>query len=282
MAAEIEPTDLKLDYISIADAKKLSGLRLILGAYPIPGPWREACKGLFHVKGIPYTPVVTGNEGTSDLEVGMNESQSELFAWTSQSSAPVAIWNDERPRSSWTDQLNLAERLEPEPPLIPTDIDLRRTMFGLINELAGENGLAWTKRLLMVDGPLQTLPKDDDSRGFYEFLGNKYGYTEAGAATGPARLVNILNTFNDQLAAQKSSGSDYLITDRLTAVDIYWATFCGLLDPLPPNQCPMVTAWRIPDMYGYAHPDVDKALTPELRAHREFIYNEHLELPIVF
>ena len=282
MAAEIVPTDLKLDYISIAEAKKLSGLRLILGAYPIPGPWREACKGLFHVKGIPYTPVVTGNEGASDLQIGMNDSQSELIAWTAQASAPVAIWNDERPRSTWVDQLNLAERLDPEPALIPADIDLRRLMFGLINELAGENGLAWTKRLLMVDGPLRTLPKDHQSRGFYEFIGGKYGYSEAVAAAAPARLVNILNEINDQLAAQKGRGSKYLIGDGLTAVDIYWAAFCGLLDPLPEDLCPMVSAWRDPTMYGYATSDVNKALTPELRAHREYVYNEHLELPIVF
>ena len=282
MAAQIEPTDLKLDYISIAEAKKLSGLRLILGAYPVPGPWREACKCLFFVKGIPYTPVVTGNEGTSDLQVGMSNSQSELIAWTGQASAPVAIWNDERPRSTWIDQLNLAERLEPEPPLIPSDINQRRTMFGLINELAGENGLAWTKRLLMVDGPMKSLPKGDDVRELWEFLGNKYNYTKPGADAAPARIVNILNAFNDQLAAQKSQGSAYLIGDDLTAVDIYWATFCGLLDPLPVDLCPMVTAWRDPVAYGFAHPDVDKALTPELRAHREFIYNEHLELPIVF
>ncbi len=282
MAAQIEPTDIKLDYVSITAAKKLSGLRLVLGAYPIPGPWREACKGLFHVKGIPYTRVVTGNQGASDLQIGMNDSQSELISWTSQASAPVAIWNDERPRSIWIDQLNLAERLEPEPPLIPADIDLRAAMFGLINELAGEHGLAWTKRLLMVDGPLKALPQDDGRRGFFEFIGNKYGYSEALAAAATPRLVSILNTFSSQLAAQKGRGSQYLIGDSLTAVDIYWAAFCGLLDPLPEDLCPMVTAWRVPEMYGYANPDVDKALTPELRAHREFMYNEHLELPIVF
>ena len=50
MTGQIELTDIKLNYVSIAEARKMTGLRLILGAYPIPGPWREACKALFHVK----------------------------------------------------------------------------------------------------------------------------------------------------------------------------------------------------------------------------------------
>ena len=119
MPAEIQPTDTKINYVSIAEAKKMSGLRLISGAYADPAPWREACKSLFYVKGIPYTAVVTSNKGTPDLQIGMNNSQSELIAWTGQASSPVAIWNDELPVSKWVDQLNLAERLEPEPRLIP-------------------------------------------------------------------------------------------------------------------------------------------------------------------
>ncbi len=282
MAAQIQATDIKLHYATIAEAKKMSGLRLVLGAYPIPGPWREACKGLFYVKGIPYTPVVTGNEGTSDLLVGMDDSQSELVAWTGQASAPVAIWNDELPRSKWIDQLNLAERLEPEPRLIPEDGGLRMQMFGLLNELAGENGLLWLKRLGMAHGPLQSLPAEHDGRAFWEFLGAKYGYTPTRAEAAPARIVNTLNAFHEQLAAQKSRGSKYLIGDSLSAVDIYWSTTCGLLDPLPDDLCPMASGFRNPSAYGCDNAEIDKALTPELRAHRKFIYNDYLELPIVF
>ena len=115
----IEFTDIKLDYVTIAQARKMSGLRIVLGAYAIPGPWRESCKGVFYVKGLKYTPVRSANEGASDLAIGMHDTQSELQAWSGQSSAPVVAWNDERPRSTWIDQLNLAERLQPEPPLIP-------------------------------------------------------------------------------------------------------------------------------------------------------------------
>lgn len=282
MAAKIQPTDTKIKYVSIAEAKKMSGLRLILGAYADPAPWREACKSLFYVKGIPYTSVATGNKGTPDLQIGMDNSQSELLAWTGQASSPVAIWNDGLPVSKWVDQLNLAERLEPGPRLIPEDIGQRMRMFGLLNELVNEGGFLWLKRLGMVHGSLQSLPAGDEERGFWEFLGNKYGYTPARAEAAPARIVNILDTLHAQLAAQRESGSDYLIGDSLTAVDIYWSTCCGVLDPLPEDLCPMASVFRSPSTYGCDDADISKALTPELIGHRDFIYNEHLELPVVF
>ncbi len=281
MSATILTTDLSLDYVSIASARKMSGLRLVLGAYAIPGPWREACKGLFYVKGIPYTAVVTADEGKSDLAIGMGGSQSELIAWTGQGSAPVAIWNDERPRSSWIDQLNLAERLNPEPPLIPSNIADRVLMFGLTNELAGENGIAWVKRLVMVHGPLTSMPPGAEGRAFFEFLGSKYGYTPALAEAAARRIVDILSTFDAQYASQKRAGRQYLVGDRFSAVDIYWATFCGLIDPMPPERCPMRPSFR-GGAYGNDNPDVARALTPALLAHRDMIYDRHLELPIKF
>src|SRR5580704_18394015 len=143
MADQIAVTDVKLKYASIKEARQMSGLRLILGANAVPGPWREACKGIFHVKKIPFTPVASA---------GQDGSQRELIEWTAQASAPVAIWNDERPRSTWIEQLYLAERLQPEPALIPANIAERATMFGMINEIAGENGLAFQRRHQMIHG----------------------------------------------------------------------------------------------------------------------------------
>jgi hypothetical protein len=280
MTAQIEVTDTKLEYVSIAEAKKLTGLRLILGAYPIPGPWREACKGTFHVKGIPYTRVSTADSGASDLEIGMDGTQTELVEWTAQSSAPVAIWNDELPRSSWIDQLNLAERLEPDPPLVPELLEDRVRMFGLSNEILGEDGLVWLKRLLMVDGPLKTLPADDGQCRFWRFLGDKYGYTEERAAPAAGRIARIVEAMDEQLKGQRDRGSRYLVGDRLSALDIYWATACGILSPLPPDLCPMATAFR--GVYGNSDPGIAAALSAELVAHRDFIYREYLELPIVF
>jgi len=276
----IELSDVKLNYITIANARRMSGLRIVLGAYPIPGPWRESCKGVFYVKGLKYVPVRTGNEGSSEIALGMAGSQTELIEWTGQASAPVVAWNDERPRASWIDQLNLAERLAPNPPLIPADIDERARMFGLANELLGENGMVWVKRLLMVDAPLKSLPTDDPQRAFWIFLGEKYGYSPAAAERAAQRIEAIVTVFASQLMSQKSRGRRYLIGDRLSALDIYWAACCAILDPMPPERCPMADAFR--GTYGNTDQRIGKALSPELRAHRDFIYDEHLELPIVF
>ena len=155
MAAEISRDDYKLKYASLAEAKNMSGLRLILGAHTIPGPWREACKAIFYVKKIPYTPVASAGQDGSDRE---------LREWTAQNSAPVAIWNDERPRSTWIEQLYLAERLQPTPALIPSSIDDRSLMFGYINEIAGQNGFAWSKRLTMIHGTVTNSKTDEPTR----------------------------------------------------------------------------------------------------------------------
>lgn len=276
----IEFTDIKLNYITIEEARKLGGLRVVLGAYPIPGPWREACKGVLWVKGLKYTPVKSANAGASDLAIGMQDSQSELIAWSGQASAPVVAWNDERPRSGWLEQLHLAERLNPEPPLVPTDIDERMLMVGMANELLGEKGMVWQKRLLMVHEPLQVLAQDDPQRAFFIFLGEKYGYTPEGAEQSAIGIATIVTRFAAQLARQHAVGKRYLIGDRLSALDLYWASCCAILDPMPADRCPMADGFR--GAYGNRDPRVAAALTPALREHRDFIYNTHLETPIVF
>lgn len=278
----IQVDDIKIDYIPIRDARQMSGLRIVLGAFAIPGPWHEACKGIYYVKGLDYTPVRSSNEDASDALIGMENSQSELIEWTAQSSAPVVIWNDERPRSMWNDQLFLAERLSPEPRLIPADPEDRIRMFGLANELMGENGLCYFKRHFMTAVPLASLAEDSPSRAFFAFLGEKYGYSEETLAHASARIVEILGLLDSQLSAQHARGSRYLVGERLSALDIYWATTCGFLDPMPEDRCPMSTDFRQPHFYGSVNDDFDRALTAQLRAHRDFIYETHLQLPIVF
>lgn len=280
MSQDIQLTDIRLEYLSIAEARRRPGLRLVLGAYAVPGPWREACKGLFYVKKIPYVPVVTASAGRSDLEFGANDADRELREWTGQSSAPVAVWNDERPCATWFDQIHLAERLQPDPPLIPDDVDERARMFGLCHELAGEHGFAWAKRLAIIHRALAALPADDPARGFWQHVATKYRYTEAGGAAAPARLARIVRALARRIERQYDAGRPFFIGHRLSALDIYWATFSAMLEPLPPELCPMATAFRT----SYSNPDeeVREALSPLLLQHRDFIYRSFLELPVVF
>ena len=106
----------------------------------VPGPWSEAAKGLLHVKGISYLPVA---------HLGGMEN-SELVAWTGIANAPVAVYDDERPRAHWSEILMLAERLNPEPSLIPADQSDRVVMMGICHEICGEDGLGWNRRLQLI------------------------------------------------------------------------------------------------------------------------------------
>ncbi|MGH7880441.1 MAG: hypothetical protein ACREQD_13230, partial [Candidatus Binataceae bacterium] len=244
-----------------------TGLRVVLTP-GVPGPWSESAKGILHVKKIPYVKVrqIIAAENLA------------LRKWTAQETAPAFIYNDERPRSLWSDQLYLAERIAPTPALIPAQLEDRAQMFGLANELCGENGFGWARRLMLVHDSLSKPNLPEAGRKFSTFIGDKYGYTPDAAAAAPSRVVEILGALARQLAEQRSRGSRYLISDTLSALDIYWACFAALIRPLPDDLCAMSAGFR--GAYTCTEPTVTRAAAPELFAHRDFIYREHLELPI--
>jgi len=253
-------------YIDIDQAIGMAGLRVVLPP-GIPGPWAEAVKGILYVKKIPFTRV---RHDRTDY--------APLIRWTAQSSAPVMVYNDERPRSVWSDQLFLAERLEPNPPLIPAKPDDRVLMFGLSNELCGENGFGWLRRLMLVDTAV-TDPKatEEARRGMLAF-GSKYGYSAAASQAAPAKIAQMLRALAERFESQRSHGSRFFIGEQLSALDIYWAVFAALIEPLPDNLCPLPPEFR--RRYVCEDPVVRAAVSPQLLAHRDFIYREYLELPV--
>ncbi len=255
------------DYIDVAQARALSGLRLVLSP-GVPGPWSEAAKGILYVKGISFVRV--------RQELG-GENR-ELIEWTAQATAPVAVWNDEPPRSTWIEQLFLAERLQPNPSLIPESLEQRMLMFGYCNELCGEHGFGWSKRLMLIHPTLSNPNTEESARVFSAYIGKKYGYTEEEAKTAPIRVAELLEILGARLEQQRESGSMFFIGTRLSALDIYWATFAALVQPLPPDLCPMPD--RLRASYTNTDPVVQAAMNPILLEHRDMIYNEYLELPI--
>jgi glutathione S-transferase len=280
MTRKIRLTDTVIDYLSIEEARRRPGLRLVLGAYTVPGPWREACKGIFHVKGIPYASVSTADPGRADGEFGMAGADSQLRDWTGQSSAPVAIWNDEKPCATWIEQLQLAERLAPAPSLLPQGVDERALTFGLCHELAGRDGFGWTRRIGMIHDNLAGLAGDHPSRAFWQHMAAKYGYTPDSGAAASARLAGIVRAFARRIEAQRDAGRRYLVGDRLSAVDIHWACFVGMIAPMDEERCPMASSFRA--SYTNPYPEVQAALSPLLLEHRDFVYETHLELPVRF
>jgi glutathione S-transferase len=258
------------EYLDPEVARDLPGLRLVLTA-GVPGPWGEAAKSIFHVKKIEYVRV--------RQDGGMpNEA---LEAWTGQTNAPQAILDQEPARSGWTEILFLAERLAPEPSLLPSDPRDRALCFGLSHEICGEDGLGWNRRNQLLH-PMMSVPDADTHPGLESVrrLAARYGYSREAAEKADTRVVQILQLFAEQLKSQHAAGSDYLIGSSLSAVDIYWATFAAMLEPLPHDLCPMSDVMR--SAYGTLMPRSKSALDAALIAHRDLIYERHLELPLVF
>jgi glutathione S-transferase len=251
------------DWLEADQGRDLPGLRLVLSA-GVPGPWGEAAKGLFRVKRIPYARV-------RQLAGGSNEA---LRAWTGRDDAPVAVWNDEPPRHGWAEIALLAERLAPEPRLIPDAVEERVVLFGLGRELCGELGLGWCRRLMLVRDLTSAAPDLPIAR----YLAGRYGYSREAAEAAPARIAAILRAFAAQLAAQRARGHRYLVGEALSALDVWWAAFAAMIEPLPPELCAMRPEVRA--SYRVRDPVVLAAVDRELLAHRDLVYREHLELPV--
>jgi len=255
------------EYIAVEEARKLSGLRVVLSP-GVPGPWSEAAKGILYVKKIPYVK--------ARQELG-GENR-ELKEWSAQATAPVFAWNDEPPRSTWIEQLFLAERLQPNPALVPANIEERALMFGYANELCGEHGFGWSKRLLFVHPTLSNPNADPQSKAFSSYIGDKYGYNKEEAEAATVRCAEILQFLTQRLVQQRAKGSQFFIGNELSALDIYWAAFAALLQPLPHELCPMPQSLR--KIYTNTDPVIQAAAAPILFEHRDFIYRNYLELPV--
>jgi hypothetical protein len=105
-------------YVSLDEAMAAGGLRVVVVG-GVPSPWGEAAKGILHVKGIDW------------LAVRLTYDDPRLKDWAGQRSGPVAVLDGDRPRSGWAEIVLMAERLRPEPALIPEDAFDRALMFGL-------------------------------------------------------------------------------------------------------------------------------------------------------
>jgi glutathione S-transferase len=253
------------EYVSVDEAIKASGLRMVVVS-AVPSPWGEGAKGILHIKRIPWVAVRLAYDDEA------------LKTWTGGvRSGPIAFYEGEKPRSGWNEIVLLAERLEPAPSLLPADAAERALAFGLMHELCGEGGLGWSRRLQLIHAGLQS------AGGFHErvakYLGKKYGYhgPEVGEAAG-ARVIELLEMLSARLKAQRLAGSLFYVGNRVTALDVYGATFAAMFRPLPQDQCAMDPGTRA--AFETLDAATEAALDPILFEHRDMMYAEHLELPL--
>ncbi len=249
-------------FVSIAEARAADGLRMACLRH-IPSPWQEAAKGIFHVKGLDCQ---YAGQAEGDVEEAIAD-------WAGDSSAPVVAYRKEPLRTGWVEILMLAERLAPQPPLIPADAGQRAKMFGLAHEICGEMGVGWCMRLLILKAGMDHSDETSVDSSAAARLAGKYGFNPAHVAESEDRVVAVLRLLDETLA-----GSAYFLGDELTALDIYWATMANLISPLDDARLPMPEYMR--GVYTSRNKRVLDALTPALKTHQERIYERHLELPV--
>jgi glutathione S-transferase len=250
-------------YVSVEEAIKRGGVRMVVVG-DVPSPWGEAAKGILYIKGIEWVAVRLAYDSEA------------LKSWAGERSGPIAMYEQERPRSGWAEILLLAERLAPAPSLLPSDPSERALVFGLAHEICGEGGLGWSRRLQLVHAGL--LKAGGFPERVAKYLGKKYGYSpEVGAACG-RRAAELIGMLAARLKAQRKAGSRYYVGNSLTAVDVYSATFTAMFRPLPPEQCKMEAGTRA--TFETRDAQTQEALDPILFEHRDMMYAEYLELPL--
>lgn len=262
-AKRLDPLTVPTPHLSTAEAIATPGTRVVV-LPGIPSAWAEAAKGILHVKGIPYHTVA------------LRYDDQELKSWVGELNVPVVCHHDTPPKRDWCDILSFAEQLRPDPPLLPASAQERTTALGLAQQLCGPGGLGWARRLQLVHNSFHdtTLFPEPVAR----YLGAKYGYDPELTASWDGAVQSLLQRFSLQLETQERLGSPYYLANQLTAVDIYSAAMMAMFAPLPKSQCPMDEGFR--RTFSTLDPATATALHPRLLAHRDFIYQQHLELPI--
>jgi glutathione S-transferase len=255
-----------LQFVDLETARTARGVRIVASG-GIPSPWGEAAKELFHVKEIPVQVVRFRRDDPA------------VFAWTGARNVPVVLFDDEPPRTGWAEILALAERLGGARPLVPADPKARVRLHGLAHELAGEGGLGWSSRLLMVHAGLTS----DGARGFplpiARYLAPRYGYAPERAPAARERLLAVAALMTDQLAASRAAGHRYLLGDELGALDIYLATFLTPAVAIGEADCPGLRP-EVRQAFASLHEEVGALLPPSLVEHRQFVFDQHLRWPI--
>lgn len=250
-----------------------------------PAPISEPLKQVLWVKRIPAARV----PHPADPSIGLTflsdvEGSALLRGATAQTSWPVLFCDDERPRTAWIEQLELAEsRGAPgSPRLIPADPADHATMIGYIHLIMGERGLFFDGRLIHVA---------QRSTAFAE----KYSHP-GDAAIAEQTVLDLLGFFDRALQDQKARGSKYLVGDTLSAADLYWAL--GSMLCIHPPQ-PLVAADEINAYFGGNIADgkgrtaaeflgvfkptngpFEPAITPLLRRHQEYIITTYCNYPL--
>ncbi len=247
-------------FVTLEEARSASGVKLVVAA-SLPSPWSEAAKGVLHLKRI------------DAVLVRFSSTDAAVREWTGWHNVPVLLAPGEPIRTHWTEILETAERLAPRDstPLVPRDDTERMRLFGLAHELLGENGLVWCGRMVTIHRGLETEGKEGFPLRVARYLAPKYGHAAERVEAAKSRVRSLLDRFAELVA-----GKTYALGGELSALDLYLATALAPFAQMPVDLCPD-THPAVRHAFATALHD---AVPSALLAHRDRIYEKHLELPV--
>jgi glutathione S-transferase len=249
-----------IEYVDAEMAREARGVRIVVPG-TVPSPWSEATKAVFRLAGVPV------------LAVRFVFGSKDLVAWTGVDNVPVVFHGREPPRTCWSSIVGLAARIG-ERRVLPADPAARADAVGVLDLIAGEDGIGWNGRLAMIHAGLTTNGEKGLAPAVAGYLAKRYGYTPA-----------LGSGVRDRVAAQAAwlaarlGDREYLGGDAPSALDAYAATFLTVLLPIGETDCPKMPAPQR-EAFGAAAELLHDVVPPPLFALRARMFERHLPWPI--
>jgi glutathione S-transferase len=247
-----------LEYVDLATARAARGTRVVTSAL-VASPWSEAVKGMFRLAQLPALVVARGRDAD------------DITTWTGIDNVPVVLHDAEPPRTNWAAIVGLVTRLAPNT-LVPADLRARAELLGWLELVAGEQGVGWNARLAMI----RASHGSNGERGFplpvATYLAQRYGFVAG---------VDLRSRVGEQLALvrERLRGGPYFGGERVSALDIYVATFLTPLSAIDEAACPQMSgAGR--RAFAAARELIGDLVPDELWTHRTMMFDRHLAWPI--
>ena len=251
-----------MNFVDLDTALTATGLRALVAA-SVPSPWSQAALAIFHLKKL---PVVTARTRTVDPT---------FKCWGGAKNLPAILMDDEPVRTGWAEILALAERLTPDPPLIPDDPKERIRVMGLCHEIMSEGALLWSARLLGIDAGMSTDGREGFPKWAAAHLAPRYGWKKVSIKTAHQRAIEALMLLDTEL---NHTPGHYYSNDVVTALDLYSAAAINALVPLTESDCPIEPPFRA--AFAWIGSMLGDAITPALIAHRNLVVTRFFKLPI--
>ena len=245
--------------VSFDTALASPGLRLVLLS-GVPSPWSEAALAILRYKQLPF------------VHTRARPGEPAFERWNGARNLPALLSEDEPVRTGWAEILALAERLAPEPRLLPSAAEARVHTIGLCHELMAEGGLMWNARLLAIDAGLSTDGREGFPLRAAQYLAPRYGWKADCASLAREHAMDALALLDAELTRQRGS---YYAGTEVSALDLYSAAALNILVPLPDSHYPILPPLRA--AFSWMGQTLASAISPALLEHRDRVVSRFFQ-----